>query len=193
MVYADNKIDNLNKNSIKQAKATFAGGCFWCMQPPFDKLSGVISTSVGYIGGKTEYPTYEEVCAGSTGHAEALEITYDPSQISYTELLNVFWRNIDPTTPDAQFFDKGTQYRSAIFYHTDEQKTLAEKSKEKLENSGRYDKPIVTEITPTSKFYRAEEYHQEYYKKNTYRYESYKYRSGREKYLEKTWEKDDGQ
>ena len=193
MVYADNKIDNLNKNSEKQAKATFAGGCFWCMQPPFDKLSGVISTSVGYIGGKTEYPTYEEVCAGNTGHAEALEITYDPSQISYTELLDVFWRNIDPTTPDAQFFDKGTQYRTAIFYHTDEQKILAEKSKEKLENSSRYNNPIVTEITPTSKFYRAEEYHQEYYKKNTYRYEFYKYGSGREKYLEKTWGNDAGQ
>jgi methionine-S-sulfoxide reductase len=170
-------------------KATFAGGCFWCMQPPFDKLDGVISTTVGYAGGKEKNPTYEQVSAGLTGHVEAVEILYDPSRISYSALLDVFWRNIDPTQADGQFVDKGPQYRSVIFYHDDEQRRLAEASRESLDNSGRYERSIVTEIVPASTFYRAEEYHQDYYKKNPLRYKYYRYGSGRDRYLEKTWGK----
>jgi len=168
-------------------KATFAGGCFWCTQHSFDKVKGVVSTTVGYTGGSKENPTYEEVSSGTTGHTEATEIVYDPSIVSYSELLDIFWRNIDPTTSNRQFFDSGTQYRTAIFYHNEEQKRLAEASKEKLQKSGRYNKPIVTEITKASKFYKAEEYHQQYYKKNASRYESYKNASGREQFLKKIW------
>ena len=149
----------------KFQKATFAGGCFWCMQQPFDELEGVISTIVGYTGGKTTNPTYEEVCAGKTGHAEAIEILYDPYRITYQELLDVFWKNIDPTASDRQFADVGSQYRTAVFYHNEEQKRLAEESKRKLEKSGKYDQPIVTEITPASTFYAAEVHHQHYYKR----------------------------
>lgn len=168
-------------------KATFAGGCFWCMQPPYDTLKGVLSTTVGYTGGTKENPTYEEVSSGKTGHAEAVEITYDPSQITYAELLDVFWKNIDPTALNRQFADMGTQYRTAIFYHSEEQKRLATLSKEKLEKSGRFDQPIVTEIVPLSTFYPAEEYHQEYYKKCPIPYQLYKVGSGREFYLKKRW------
>lgn len=168
-------------------KATFAGGCFWCMEPPFEKLAGVITVISGYTGGKKENPTYEAVSAGGTGHAEAVQIIYDPSQIKYAELLNVFWQQIDPTDPDGQFVDRGLQYRTAIFYHNDEQKDAAEKSKEKLKIAGRYDKPIVTEIIKVSTFYKAEEYHQDYYKKSPIRYKYYRYRSGRDRYLAKIW------
>lgn len=171
----------------KLEKATFAGGCFWCTQHAFDKVKGVVSTTVGYTGGSKENPTYEDVSGGTTGHAEATEIVYDPSVVSYSELLDIFWRNIDPTTSNKQFYDSGTQYRTAVFYHNDEQKRLAEASKEKLRKSGRYNKPIVTEITKASKFYKAEEYHQQYYKKNASGYESYKKASGREEFLKKTW------
>ena len=178
------------EHNDKLEKATFAGGCFWCMQPPFDRLKGVVSTKVGYTGGKKKNPTYEEVCSGRTGHAEAIEITYDPSQVSYEELLNVFWTNIDPTDPGGQFYDRGSQYRTAIFYHNEEQKRLAEASKEELEKSGKFSRPIAPEIVPASEFYEAEEHHQEYYRKSPYRYKSYSTMSGRESYIEKTWGKD---
>ena len=170
-------------------KATLAGGCFWCMQPPFDKIPGVISTAVGYTGGATAHPTYEEVCSGSTGHAEAIEVTYEPARVSYDALLDIFWRNIDPTTPNKQFADTGTQYRTAIFYHSAEQKRLAEASKKKMEKSGVFGKPIVTEIVPASVFYPAEDYHQKYCQNNPVRYKFYSAGSGRENYLKKLWSK----
>jgi peptide-methionine (S)-S-oxide reductase len=170
-------------------KATFAGGCFWCMEPPFEKLEGVESVIAGYTGGRTENPTYEEVSSGMTGHAEAVEVHYDPARITYAALLDVFWHNIDPTTRDRQFVDMGSQYRTAIFYHNEEQKRLAEESKKKYDASGRFGKPIVTEIVPAGKFYPAEEYHQDYYKKNTVRYKFYRFNSGRDQYLEKIWGK----
>ena len=169
--------------------AIFAGGCFWCMQHPFDKLDGVISTTVGYCGGKEENPTYKQVSAGKTGHAEAVEIVYDPSRLSYADLLNVFWMNIDPTQENGQFADIGAQYRTAIFYHNEEQKRLAEASKIELKNTGRFSKRIVTEIVPATPFYRAEEYHQDYYKKNPLRYKIYRYGSGRDDYLVRKWGK----
>ena len=182
---------NESKGSIMNnkiiEKATFAGGCFWCMQNPYDELNGVVSTAVGYTGGHKDNPTYEEVCAGTTGHAEAIEILYNPTQINYSELLKVFWRNIDPTTLNKQFADVGTQYRTAIFYHTEEQKQSAESSKEEMERSGIYDDPIVTEITPATTFYKAEDYHQKYYEKCPVKYKMYKSGSGREQYLEKKW------
>lgn len=173
-------------------KATFAGGCFWCMEPPFDELKGVISTTSGYTGGQKVNPTYEEVSAGKTGHAEAVEIVFDPTQISYADLLKVFWRNVDPTTPDRQFCDAGSQYRTAIFFHNDQQKRLAEASKQALEQSGQLKQPIVTQIVPASVFYPAEEYHQDYYKKNPLRYKFYRYNCGRDQVLERLWGKDAG-
>jgi methionine-S-sulfoxide reductase len=169
--------------------ATFAGGCFWCMQPTFNEFHGVISTKVGYTGGHTVNPTYEEVCTGTTGHAEGIEIIYDPSKVTYSELVEEFWHNIDPTSLNQQFADHGTQYRSAIFYHNAEQKRIAEASKERLAKSGKFKKPIVTEITPASTFYPAEEYHQDYYKKNAMHYKAYKIGSGRQSYIEDTWGK----
>jgi len=171
-------------------KATFAGGCFWCMEAPFDKLKGVIAVTVGYTGGRMENPTYEEVSSGRTGHAESVEILYDPAQISYATLLDVFWHNIDPTTRDREFVDVGNQYRTAIFYHSEEQKRLAEESKRKLDASGKFGKPIVTEIVPAGKFYPAEDYHQHYYKKNPTRYKFYRFNSGRDQYLDRIWGKD---
>ena len=179
--------NQVNDNDEELQKATFAGGCFWCMEPPFDKLDGVVSTTSGYIGGHKLRPTYEEVSAGVTGHAEAVEILYDPSKISYAQLLEVFWPNIDPLTPNRQFCDGGSQYRSAIFYHDDEQERLARESKEKLEQSGRFDDPIVTEVKQAGIFYPAEEYHQDYYKKNPIRYKFYRYGCGRDKRLEQVW------
>lgn len=170
--------------------ATFAGGCFWCMELPFGELDGVVSTRVGYTGGHKENPSYEEVCAGTTGHAEAVEVLYDPSGISYEKLLDVFWMNIDPTTLNKQFTDVGTQYRTAIFYHDENQRTLAEASKARLERSGRYEKPIVTEIGPATNFYVAEEYHQEYHRNNPVRYRLYRSGSGRDQYLDRVWAKD---
>ncbi len=167
--------------------ATFAGGCFWCMEPPFDKLPGVIATTPGYTGGHTERPSYEQVCSGDTGHAEAVEIVFDPGKISYRELLDVFWRNIDPTTRDRQFADTGSQYRTAIFYHDEEQRRVAEESKLELEKSGVFSRPIVTEITAAGPFYPAEAYHCQYYKKNPLHYKMYRQGSGRESYLEKMW------
>jgi methionine-S-sulfoxide reductase len=167
--------------------ATFAGGCFWCMEPPFDELPGVESTTSGYTGGKEEDPTYEQVSSGATGHAEAVRVVYDPRKVSYEKLLDVFWRNIDPTAVDGQFVDVGRQYRSAIFYHDDEQKRLAEISRDQLAASGRFEGPIVTEIVPAGPFYPAEEYHQDYYRKNPIRYQWYRWGSGRDQFLEKVW------
>jgi peptide-methionine (S)-S-oxide reductase len=171
--------------STETAKATFAGGCFWCMEPPFDKLDGVISTISGYAGGKKKNPTYEEVSAGNTGHAEVVQITYDPKKITYEKLLEVFWRNVDPLTPNRQFCDIGSQYRTAIFYHDETQKRLAEESKKAL--SKRFKEPIVTEIVAASEFYPAEDYHQDYYTKNPLRYKYYRYSCGRDQRLEALW------
>jgi peptide-methionine (S)-S-oxide reductase len=169
------------------ATATFAGGCFWCMEPPFDELEGVVSTTSGYTGGPTKNPTYQEVSAGGTGHAEAVQVVYDPGKVSYETLLRVFWINVDPTTPDRQFCDVGHQYRTAIFYHDETQKRLAEESKRALEASGRFKTPIVTEIVPASEFYVAEDYHQDYYRKNPIRYKFYRFACGRDKRLGKIW------
>lgn len=171
----------------KLEKATFAGGCFWCMEPVFEKMDGVKSVIAGYTGGTKVNPTYEEVSSGSTGHKEAVEVVYDPSKVKYEDLLDVFWHNIDPTDTAGQFADKGTQYKTAIFYHSDEQKRIAERSKGGLEKSGKFNKPIATQIIKASEFYPAEEYHQEYYKKNPVRYEMYKKGSGREDFLKKEW------
>jgi peptide-methionine (S)-S-oxide reductase len=171
--------------STPLVKATFAGGCFWCMEPPYDELEGVVSTVSGYTGGTKKNPTYEQVSAGTTGHTEAVEITYDPKKISYEKLLDVFWRNIDPLTANAQFCDSGSQYRSAVFYHDETQKTLAEASKKRLQS--RFKQPIVTEIVRASEFYPAEDYHQDYYKKNPIRYKLYRYGCGRDKRLQELW------
>jgi methionine-S-sulfoxide reductase len=167
--------------------AIFAGGCFWCMEPPYDDLPGIISTVVGYTGGEVENPSYEEVTTGTTGHAEAVKIEFDSTKISYFELLRVFWRNIDPTNPFGQFADRGSQYRTAIFYLDDNQKQAALQSKKVLEDSGKFKDPIVTQIIQAEVFYPAEDYHQEYYKKNPFHYNSYKVGSGRAGYLKKTW------
>ncbi len=173
--------------AAKIDKATFAGGCFWCMVPPFEKLEGVNEVSSGYTGGNKENPAYEEVSSGKTGHVEAIQVSYDPSKVSYEKLLDVFWRQIDPTDAGGQFVDRGSQYRSVIFYNTPEQKALAEKSKEELQKSGRFKKLVVTEILPAAKFYPAEEYHQDYYKKNPIRYKFYRFNSGRDQFLKKVW------
>ena len=172
--------------------ATFGGGCFWCMEPPFDKLNGVVSTTSGYIGGSVSNPTYEQVSAGGTGHAEVVQVAYDPSKVSYTKLLEVFWRNIDPLTPNRQFCDAGSQYRSAIFYHGDDQRRAAEASKRALEQSGRFKRPIVTQIVGASTFYAAEKYHQDYYLKNPVRYRFYRSRCGRDDRLKEVWGKQSG-
>lgn len=166
-------------------KATFAGGCFWCMEPPFEKLKGVTEVISGYIGGRKENPTYEDY--SQKGYLEAIQISYDVSKITYQELLSVFWRQIDPTDSDGQFVDRGPQYRSVIFYHNAEQIKLAEQSKKKLEESGMFKKPIVTDILPASIFYKAEDYHQDYYKKNPLKYKFYRFNSGRDQYLNKIW------
>jgi peptide methionine sulfoxide reductase msrA/msrB len=171
----------------KLEKATFAGGCFWCMTPPFERLDGVKEVIAGYTGGHTENPTYEEVSSGTTGHVEAVQVSYDPSKITYEKLLAVFWKQIDPTDADGQFVDRGSQYRTVIFYHTHEQKVIAEKSREEMQRSGRFKKPIVTEILPASAFYPAEAYHQDYEKKNPARYDFYRSNSGRDRFLTQTW------
>lgn len=173
----------------KLEKATFAGGCFWCMEHPFEKLDAIIEVISGYTGGHQKNPNYEEVSSGSTGHTEAVQITYDPDKISYEELLDIFWKQFDPTDAGGSFVDRGSQYRSAIFYHNSEQRRLAEISKEKLNKSKIYEKPVVTEIIELDVFYEAEEYHQDYYKKNPVRYKMYRYSSGRDEFLEKVWGK----
>jgi len=168
-------------------KATFAGGCFWCMVPPFEALIGVVSVTSGYTGGHKKDPTYEEVSSGTTGHAESVQIVYDPSKISYSKLLDVFWHNIDPTVKDGQFCDVGEQYRTAIFYHNEEQKKLAEDSKKAIEQSKVLPGPIYTQIVPASVFYKAEEYHQDYYRKNPVRYKFYRWNCGRDQRLKEIW------
>ena len=173
--------------SGEQGVATFAGGCFWCMEPPFEKLAGVQKVVSGYTGGRTKNPTYEDVSHGSTGHVEAVQIHFDPAKISYQDLLEVFWRNVDPTDGGGQFVDRGDSYVTGIFVHNAEQKKMALESKMKLEKSKRYDRKIVTPIQPIAQFYPAEDYHQDYYKKNPVRYKYYRYRSGRDDFIKKTW------
>jgi peptide-methionine (S)-S-oxide reductase len=170
-----------------QALATFAGGCFWCMEPPYDKLDGVLATTSGYTGGDTVDPTYEQVSAGGTGHAEVVQITYDRSKVSYEELLEVFWRNVDPLDAGGQFCDRGDQYRTGIFVHDEEQRRLAEASKQALEDGERFEQPIVTEIVAAGPFYPAEDYHQDYYEKNPIRYNVYRWNCGRDARLEQLW------
>lgn len=181
------KMNDSGKNGYREA--TFAGGCFWCMQPPFDSLSGVVETVVGYSGGTERNPTYKQVAHGKTSHAEAVRIVFDPKKISYETLLETFWMNIDPTQENGQFADRGRHYRTAIFYHDDSQKREALASKKKLEESGRFSKPVVTSVEKLTSFYRAEEYHQKYYEKNPVHYNAYKKGSGRSGFIERTWGK----
>ncbi|GHH98305.1 peptide-methionine (S)-S-oxide reductase MsrA [Neobacillus kokaensis] len=172
----------------KQYKfATFAGGCFWCMVKPFDELPGIKRVVSGYTWGTVENPTYQQVCSDTTGHYEAVQITYDPEVFSYEKLLELFWQQIDPTDPGGQFYDRGQSYQTAIFYHDVEQKKLAEESKQALQASGRFNKPVVTPILPAEPFYPAEEYHQHYYKKNPAHYERYQIGSGRKGFIEEHW------
>jgi len=176
-----------DSKNLKQA--VFAGGCFWCVEHAFDHIPGVVKTISGYVGGQEANPTYEEVSSGSTGHTEAVQVHYDSNQATYQDLLEVFWRNIDPTQVDGQFVDKGKQYRTAIFYQDVEEKQSAEDSKKQLEESGKFDKPIVTEITQLAEFYPAEDYHQDYYLKNPVRYKTYRFFSGRDQFIDRTWGK----
>ncbi len=181
---------DITKQDVTTGQATFAGGCFWCTQADFEKLPGVVEVVAGYAGGNKENPTYEEVCSGTTGHVEAIQVYYDPSKITYEELLDIFWKHVDPTDPGGQFADRGSQYRSVIFYHDEEQKRLAEKSKEALERSGKFGKPVVTEIVKFTRFYEAEDYHQDYHTKHSLKYKSYRYASGRDRFLTRVWGKD---
>jgi peptide-methionine (S)-S-oxide reductase len=169
------------------AKAFFAGGCFWCMEEVFEKVPGVTSVTSGYMGGHVQNPSYDQVSAGGTGHAESVEVIYDSGKVSYEKLLDAFWRNVDPVTPNAQFCDHGSQYRAVIFYQSEEQKRLAEESKRAIELSKRLAQPIVTELIMASSFYPAEDYHQDFYKKNPVRYKFYKYNCGRAQRLEELW------
>jgi len=170
-----------------KAAAIFAGGCFWCMEHPFDELDGVLSTTSGYTGGHVAEPSYGQVSAGTTGHTEAVQVIYDPAKIGYDKLLEVFWRNVDPLDAGGQFCDRGSQYRTGIFYTTEEQRHLAEASKAALEDSGRLPAPIVTEIVEAGPFYPAEDYHQDYYKTNPIRYKFYRFNCGRDNRLEEVW------
>lgn len=173
--------------SAAPARATFAGGCFWCMEPPYDKLPGVMSTTSGYMGGKTKNPTYEQVSTGRTGHAEVVQVIYDPKVVGYDKLLEVFWRNVDPTQRDAQFCDHGSQYRTAIFYHDEEQRRLAEASRAALVKKKPFKGEIVTEVAQAGEFYPAEEYHQDFYKKSPGRYKFYRAGCGRDARLKELW------
>lgn len=178
-------ISGISYAQTKYEKVTFAGGCFWCMMPPFEKLNGVIKVESGYTGGAGVNPTYNDYA--EKGHIEAVEVTYDPTKVTYSQLLDVFWMQIDPTDAGGQFCDRGPQYRSAIFYETQEQKSLAEESKDALERSGRFSKPIVTEFIKASAFYKAEDYHQDYHRKNPIQYKFYRFNCGRDRYLNKIW------
>lgn len=180
-------VGHTHQETTQGAKATFAGGCFWCMEEAFEKVDGVSSVVSGYAGGTKASPTYKEVSSGGTGHTEAVEVTYDPGNVTYGELLKVFWRNIDPTDGSGQFCDKGSQYRSAIFYRDEAQKRLIEESLQSLKDTKPFDEPIVTEIAPASMFYPAEDYHQDYYKRNPIRYRYYKYGCGRAQRLKALW------
>lgn len=178
----------VNANREDLAKATFAGGCFWCVEADFEKVDGVAEVISGYTGGEEPNPSYKEVASGQTGHVEAVQVLYDPSRVSYEALLDVFWSHVDPTDPGGQFVDRGLQYTTAIFYHDEEQRRLAEQSKEALEQSGRFQEPIVTEIKKVDRFYPAEDYHQDYYKEHALRYKLYRWNSGRDQFLEKIWD-----
>ena len=169
--------------------ATFAGGCFWCMQPPFDNTPGITKTTVGYMGGHTHNPTYEQICTGETGHSEVIQIEYDPEKVSYDTLLNAYWRNIDPTNANGQFADRGSQYKPIIFVHSDVQKKAAQASKKALAASKKFKSPIVVTIEPASPFYTAEGYHQCYYQKQPVHYDRYKKGSGRADFIEQNWGK----
>ena len=175
------------ENTAKLAVATFAGGCFWCTEADFEKMPGVVKVISGYTGGSQPNPTYENYA--DSGHVEAVQVYYDPQKVTYQELLDYFWRHVDPTDPGGQFVDRGREYRSAIFYHNEEQKRLAEKSKAALKQSGPFDKPIVTEIIQFSEFYPAEDYHQDYYKTHSIKYKYYRWNSGRDQFLQKVWGK----
>ena len=175
----------MNEKQIELA--TFAGGCFWCMVKPFDEMPGIKEVISGYTGGTTENPTYEQVCSGLTGHTEAVQITFDPSVMSYRQLLDIYWMQVDPTDAGGQFYDRGESYRPAIFYHNDEQKRLAEQSKKELEASGKFSKQIVVSIEPAQTFYPAEEYHQGFYRKNPERYTEYQHGSGRAQFIQSHW------
>jgi peptide methionine sulfoxide reductase msrA/msrB len=174
----------MSNNMQRQELATFAGGCFWCMVSPFDEMPGIIKVVSGYTGGHKENPTYKEVCSETTGHYEAVQVTFDPEIFSYEKLLDLYWNQIDPTDAGGQFYDRGSSYRTAIFYQNEEQKQRAEASKKELTDSGRFSKPIVTEIIPASTFYPAEEYHQDYHKKNPSHYKGYRVGSGRDAFIE---------
>ena len=188
VVVADNNGDHGSAGPASEtAVATFAGGCFWCMEPPYDKLEGVISTTSGYAGGHTANPTYLAVSGGRTGHTEAVQIVFDPTVVSYDALLEVFWRNIDPTTPNRQFCDRGSQYRSAIFYHDAQQQAAITRSLESVYQNKPFEDEIVTEVVPITEFYVAEDYHQDYYVKNPVRYKLYRYNCGRERRLKELW------
>jgi peptide-methionine (S)-S-oxide reductase len=179
--------DQASQSKPGEAVATFAGGCFWCMEEAFEMVPGVTSVVSGFMGGRVPNPTYEQVASKTTGHAEVVQVRYDPGKVSYRQLVDWFWRNIDPVDGTGQFCDKGSPYRSAIFYHDEEQKKVALASKQELEASGRFKEPIATEIKPASAFYMAEEYHQDYYKKNPLRYKYYKYSCGRAQRLQEIW------
>ena len=176
-------------HAAEQAKAFFAGGCFWCMEEAFEKVDGVVSVTSGYMGGHKMNPTYEDVSAGITGHAESVEVVYDPAKVTYQALLDHFWKNVDPLTPNAQFCDHGTQYRSVVFYGNEEEKRLTEASKQAIEQSKKFTEPIVTQLVMASTFYPAEDYHQDFYKKNPIRYKFYKTSCGRVNRLEQLWGK----
>jgi peptide methionine sulfoxide reductase msrA/msrB len=178
---------SMMERSENTRTAVFAGGCFWCTESDFEKVNGVIEVVSGYTGGHDDHPTYKEVSAGGTGHVEAVQVIYDPSRITYEELLDVFWRHVDPTDPGGQFVDRGSQYRSAIFYANEKERQLAEASKKRLADSGPFTKPLVTDILPLGTFYKAEDYHQDYHKRNPIRYKWYRSGSGRDKFLKKTW------
>jgi len=182
-----------NSSPAETRTAVFAGGCFWCIQPAFDKATGVIKTVVGYCGGTEPNPTYEVVSSEKTGYRESIQITYDPAKISYAQLLDIYWRQIDPTQADGQFTDIGPSYRAAIFYGNDDEKKIAQASKEKLARSGKFNKPIVTEILPAMKFYPAEAYHQKYYQQNPEHFEAFEEGSGRVSFKKKTWENKESQ
>lgn len=181
------KEKSMEQSGANLSKATFAGGCFWCIEADFEKVDGVVQVISGYTGGQSDNPSYEQVSAGRTGHVEAVQVIFDPARITYGALLDFFWRHVDPTDTGGQFVDRGAQYRPAIYYHDDEQKRTAEESRQALDKSGRFGRPVTTEIVPFTKFFPAEDYHQDYYKKNPVRYNQYRRNSGRDQFLEKTW------
>ena len=189
MGIAEDSMEKANRPSKELKKAIFAGGCFWCMEKPYESYEGIVEVISGYTGGKSENPTYSEVSSGGSDHVEAVQVSYDPSIISYEKLLDIFWQQIDPTDPGGQFADRGHQYSTAVYYNDDEQKQLAERSKKDLADSRKFSEPIVTRIVEATPFFKAEEYHQDYYKKNAAHYDSYRHGSGRGPFLEKTWGK----